>query len=258
MLNTLSGRFLLLTTLFVMLAEVLIFVPSVARFREDYLLSRLERAQIAALALLAGDDMIEPEVEEELLRTAGVFNVVLRRDELRQLDAVLRDPRAHPRHLRPARPVLVRADRRRHGAPDRPRGSRDPRHRRPGARGGALDRDHHTLGSPARGHDRLRAADPGPLGDHLHRHGAAAVSRGAAVHRDAHPGRRGRHGALRRRARGRAQHHGPHRRLCASCARRRRRSSPCRPSSPARSSKRSGSRSSARRWPRSATTCATS
>ena len=48
-LNTLSGRFLLLTIAFVMLAEVFIFVPSVARFREDYLLSRLERAQIAAL-----------------------------------------------------------------------------------------------------------------------------------------------------------------------------------------------------------------
>ncbi len=29
----------------------LIFVPSVARFREDYLLDRLERAQIASLAL---------------------------------------------------------------------------------------------------------------------------------------------------------------------------------------------------------------
>ena len=53
MLNTLSGRFLILTTVFVMLAEVLIFVPSVARFREDYLLDRLERAQIASLALLA-------------------------------------------------------------------------------------------------------------------------------------------------------------------------------------------------------------
>ncbi len=38
MLNSLSGRFLILTTIFVMLAEVLIFVPSVARFREDYLL----------------------------------------------------------------------------------------------------------------------------------------------------------------------------------------------------------------------------
>ncbi|WP_238368823.1 sensor histidine kinase [Mesobacterium pallidum] len=84
MLNSLSGRFLILTTVFVMLAEVLIFVPSVARFREDYLLSRLERAQIASLALLA-DDMIDTDLEEELLRNAGVFNVVLRRDEARQL-----------------------------------------------------------------------------------------------------------------------------------------------------------------------------
>ena len=33
-----------------MVAEILIFVPSVARFREDFLLSRLERAQIASLA----------------------------------------------------------------------------------------------------------------------------------------------------------------------------------------------------------------
>ena len=84
MLNSLSGRFLILTVLFVMLAEVLIFVPSVARFREDYLLSRLERAQIASLALLA-DDMIDADLEEELLRHAEVYNVVLRRDEARQL-----------------------------------------------------------------------------------------------------------------------------------------------------------------------------
>lgn len=93
MLNTLSGRFLILTTIFVMLAEVLIFVPSVARFREDYLLSRLERAQIASLALLA-DDMIDPGLEEELLRNAEVFNVVLRRDEARQL--ILSAPVPHP------------------------------------------------------------------------------------------------------------------------------------------------------------------
>ena len=84
MLNSLSGRFLILTTVFVMLAEVLIFVPSIARYREDFLLNRLERAQIASLALLA-DDMIDTELEEELLLNAGVFNVVLRRDELRQL-----------------------------------------------------------------------------------------------------------------------------------------------------------------------------
>lgn len=84
MLNSLSGRLVILTTVFVMLAEVLIFVPSIARFREDYLMNRLERAQIASLALLA-DDMIDRELEAELLENAGVFNVVLRRDQVRQL-----------------------------------------------------------------------------------------------------------------------------------------------------------------------------
>ena len=82
--KTLSGRFLVLTAIFVMLAEILIFVPSVARFREDFLTARLERAQIASLALLANDE-ISAELQEELLLNAGVFNVVLRRDEARQL-----------------------------------------------------------------------------------------------------------------------------------------------------------------------------
>ena len=93
MLNTLSGRFLILTTVFVMLAEVLIFVPSISRFRQDYLEDRLERAQIASLALLA-DDMIESSLERELLENAGVYNVVLRRDEMRQL--VLSSPIPRP------------------------------------------------------------------------------------------------------------------------------------------------------------------
>ena len=84
MLKSLSGRLLILTTIFVMLAEVLIFVPSIARFREEYMMNRLERAQIASLTLLASD-MIDPELEAELLRTAQVFNVVLRRDRIRQL-----------------------------------------------------------------------------------------------------------------------------------------------------------------------------
>lgn len=92
-LNTLSGRFLILTTVFVMLAEVLIFVPSVARFREDYLLLRLEKAQIASLALLA-DEMLSMELEAELLKNADVFNVVLLRDEVRQL--VLSSPIPSP------------------------------------------------------------------------------------------------------------------------------------------------------------------
>ena len=84
MFNTLSGRFFILTVVFVMLAEVLIFVPSVAWFRQDYLNARLERAQIASLALEA-EHMISTELEAELLATAEVYNVVLRRDEVRQL-----------------------------------------------------------------------------------------------------------------------------------------------------------------------------
>lgn len=108
--NSLSGRFLVLTCLFVMLAEVLIFVPSVARFREDYLLARLERAQIASLALLA-DDMIDPDLEQELLENAGVYNVVLRRNEMRQLmlSSPIPSPIAGTYDLRdPTAMVLIR------------------------------------------------------------------------------------------------------------------------------------------------------
>jgi signal transduction histidine kinase len=93
-LKTLSGRFLLLTIIFVMLAEVMIFVPSVARFREDYLRERLERSQIASLTLLASpDDMVATELRQELLANADVFNIVLRRDEMREL--VLASPMPH-------------------------------------------------------------------------------------------------------------------------------------------------------------------
>lgn len=93
--NTLSGRFLGLTVVFVMIAEVLIFVPSISRFRVDYLQGRLELGQLAALALLATPgEMVAPDLEQELLRTAEVLNVVLRRDEVREL--VLSGPVPEP------------------------------------------------------------------------------------------------------------------------------------------------------------------
>ncbi len=86
LINSISGRLLLLTIVFVMMTEVLVFVPSVARFREDYLRERLERAQIASLALLATpNDMVDKELEKELLSNAGVINIALRRDAVREL-----------------------------------------------------------------------------------------------------------------------------------------------------------------------------
>ncbi|AUH35191.1 sensor histidine kinase [Paracoccus tegillarcae] len=84
-LNTLSGRFAALTIMFVVLAELFILLPALSDFRRDYLESRLERAQIASLALLTTDETIASELESELLQNAGVFNVVLRRDDIRQL-----------------------------------------------------------------------------------------------------------------------------------------------------------------------------
>ena len=92
--NSISGRFALLTILFVLLAELFILVPSVTNFRRDYLKTRLERAQIASLALLATDESIASDLESELLENAGVFNVVLRRDDIRQL--VLSSPLPRP------------------------------------------------------------------------------------------------------------------------------------------------------------------
>jgi signal transduction histidine kinase len=93
--NTLSGRFLGLTIVFVAIAEVLVFVPAVSRFRLDYLQHRIELAQLAALALLATpDEVVAPDLESELLATADVLNVVLRRDEVREL--VLASPMPAP------------------------------------------------------------------------------------------------------------------------------------------------------------------
>ena len=92
-LRSLSGRFLLLTIIFVMLAEVLIFVPSIARFRLDYLAERLERSQIASLTLLAtSNDMVDPDLEVELLSNAGVLSIALRRDDFRELVLALPMP----------------------------------------------------------------------------------------------------------------------------------------------------------------------
>ena len=49
----LSARLLVLTVAFVMLAEVLIYAPSIGRFRSVYLQERLADAHLAILALEA-------------------------------------------------------------------------------------------------------------------------------------------------------------------------------------------------------------
>ncbi len=82
----LSGRLLVLTIVVVMLVEVAIFVPSVARFRFDYLSEGVVRAEIAAMSVLAAPDgMVSPELQAQLLEKTGALNIVLRQEEARTL-----------------------------------------------------------------------------------------------------------------------------------------------------------------------------
>jgi signal transduction histidine kinase len=74
----LSGRILGLVVLAVMTAEVLLFLPSIARFRLVYLEQLIESGTLAALALDATpDNMVTDEVKRALLNNARVDAVVL-------------------------------------------------------------------------------------------------------------------------------------------------------------------------------------
>src|SRR5579864_3774288 len=77
-LRGLSARLLVLTVIFVMVSEVLIFVPSVARFRLNYLQQHLADAHLAILALEATpDNMVSKELARELLAHVGAYGIVL-------------------------------------------------------------------------------------------------------------------------------------------------------------------------------------
>jgi signal transduction histidine kinase len=74
----LSWRILALVVTAVMTAEVFIFLPSIARFREVHLEQLIESGTLAALALDATpDNMVTEEVKRSLLNNARVDAVVL-------------------------------------------------------------------------------------------------------------------------------------------------------------------------------------
>ena len=76
--RSLSARVLLLTIFFVMLGEVLVFLPSLARFRYNYLETRIAAARIASLALYATpDNSVSPSLQAQLLYHAGASGIVL-------------------------------------------------------------------------------------------------------------------------------------------------------------------------------------
>ncbi|HZW46070.1 MAG TPA: sensor histidine kinase, partial [Microvirga sp.] len=85
----LSARLLLLTVLFVMIAEVLIYVPSIANFRQTWLSDRIAAAQIAAMVLDAAPEESLPEaLEMRLLQGVGAQAIALRGGGRRSLLAI--------------------------------------------------------------------------------------------------------------------------------------------------------------------------
>lgn len=73
----LSARLMLLTVLFVMIAEVLIFAPSIGRFRLTYLQTVLADAHLALMAVEATPDgMVDMDLQRRLLANAGTLGMM--------------------------------------------------------------------------------------------------------------------------------------------------------------------------------------
>jgi signal transduction histidine kinase len=108
LIRSLSARLLLLTIAFVMLGEVMIYVPSIARYRVVYLQERIDAGRLAAFAVEASPDyMVGPELRERLLAQARVEAVVLHRPDRK---TIMLSPDMPPRvdatfDLREAEPV---------------------------------------------------------------------------------------------------------------------------------------------------------
>ncbi len=82
----LSGKLLLLTVLFVMVAEILIYVPSVANFRLNWLSDRLAAAHTAALVLDAAPSGMVPEsLAKHILNSIGARAVAMKMGNQRRL-----------------------------------------------------------------------------------------------------------------------------------------------------------------------------
>src|SRR5215470_16261034 len=85
----LSAKLLVLTILFVMIAEVLIYVPLVANYRVNWLRDHLAGAYTAALVLEAAPSGMVPEsLAKQILDSIGARAVAMKMGTRRHLLAV--------------------------------------------------------------------------------------------------------------------------------------------------------------------------
>ncbi len=79
-------RLLWLTILFVMFAEIAIFLPSAAAFRSQWLHDRVQAARLVVIGVeIAEDMMVSEDVAKQMLETAGIKAVRINRDGISEI-----------------------------------------------------------------------------------------------------------------------------------------------------------------------------
>lgn len=82
----LTAKVLVMAAVFLMIGELLVFLPSIANFRINWLKQRSATAEIAALAVEAAQNQeISRPLRKELLNRAGVLVLAVRTNDARQL-----------------------------------------------------------------------------------------------------------------------------------------------------------------------------
>ncbi|VAV98825.1 Sensor histidine kinase in cluster with mercury reductase, partial [hydrothermal vent metagenome] len=84
--TSLGRRLLWLTILFVMLAEIAIFLPSAAAFRTQWIQDRVQAARLVVIGVeIAKDMMVSEEVARQMLETAGIKAVRINRNGVSEI-----------------------------------------------------------------------------------------------------------------------------------------------------------------------------
>lgn len=84
--RSLSTKLLVLTVVFVFIAEIVVLIPSIANQRIRWFEARIEAAYLVSLALEGPrEEMMDEEVARQLFSTANILGVTINRDNIRML-----------------------------------------------------------------------------------------------------------------------------------------------------------------------------
>jgi signal transduction histidine kinase len=94
----LSTKLLILTIVFIMLAQIVVLVPLIANFRANWLKDRLATADIVSLSLSEMSD-VPRSVQDKLLAATGAMTIAVREGRMRRLVAMSDMPPDVSRHI---------------------------------------------------------------------------------------------------------------------------------------------------------------